>query len=112
MATVFNWTLCPARLVETSIRKAYQTGSDLGHSRGRQVNQRELRQWELTYDSLDLILDEVERAWSATKGPVLSLSYTPPGGSALEVRFASNTLERVRRSTSTGSCTIVLEEVR
>ena len=112
MATVFTWTLCPARLVETSIRKAYKSPADSGHSRARQVNQRELRQWELVYDSSDLILDEVERAWAATKGPVLSLSYTPPDGSALEVRFASYTLDRVRRSVATGSVTIVLEEVR
>lgn len=68
--------------------------------------------WELTFDSLDILLDEIERAWSLTYGPVLTISYTPPGGSATEVRFAANTLDRVRESVATGSCTIVLEEIR
>ena len=112
MTAVYTWTLCPARVVETTMRRAVQSPTDSGHSRGRQINQRSLRSWELVYDSFDLIIDEIERAWAITKGPVLAVSFTPPGGSAVDVRFASNTLERVRRSVATGSATIVLEEIR
>jgi len=89
-----------------------QVNQDRGHSRGREINERPLRRWTLTYSSTDLILDEVERAWAATYGPVLALSYTPPGESAIEVRFAANTLQRVRTSVATGQVTIVLEEIR
>jgi hypothetical protein len=41
-----------------------------------------------------------------------AISYTPPGGSALDVRFADDTLERVRRSSQTGSVTVTFEEIR
>ena len=60
----------------------------------------------------DVLLDEVERAWAATYGPVLSMNFTPPGGSSLEVRFSEGTLRRVRESVATGSVTITLEEIR
>lgn len=122
MTTVYNWTMCPARMVEYNERRAVQVNGDRGHSRGRQVNiiaptvgntnGVAYRRFELVYDSSDLIVDEVERAWAATYGPVLALSYTPLGESAIEVRFAANTLQRVRTSVATGQVTIVLEEIR
>jgi len=43
---------------------------------------------------------------------VLSMNFTPPGGSSLEVRFSEGTLRRVRESVATGSVTITLEEIR
>jgi hypothetical protein len=104
--------MCPARLVETSQRRAVQSPIESGQSRARQINERALRRWELTFDSIDGILTEVERAWALTFGPVLSISYTPPGGSAVDVRFAEDTLERVRRNAAAGSVTVILEEIR
>lgn len=112
MTAVFDWTICPEAVVESNQRRAVQVNQDRGHSRGREINERPLRRWTLTYSSTDLILDEVERAWAATYGPVLSLNFTPPGGSSLEVRFAENTLRRMRESVATGSVTITLEEIR
>lgn len=109
---LYTWTMCPARLVETSIRRAVQAPQQSGQSRARQINERALRRWELVYDSSDGILDEVERVWDLVYGPVGAISYTPPGGSALDVRFAEDTLARVRRSARTGSVTVVLEEIR
>lgn len=111
MATVYTWTMCPARLVETSQRRAVQSPIESGQSRARQINERALRRWELVYDSLDGILTEVERAWTITGG-ILAISYTPPGGSAVDVRFAEDTLERVRRNAAAGSVTVILEEIR
>lgn len=112
MATVYTWTMCPARLIETSQRRAVQSPIESGQSRARQINERALRRWELVYNSLDGILDEVERAWATTYGPVLAISYTPPGGSAVEVRFARDTLTRARTSVASGQVTVVLEEIR
>ena len=108
---VYTWTMCPATLVETSQRRAIQAPAELNQSRGRQINERELRRWVLTYDSLAGILTEVERAWTITGG-ILAISYTPPGGSAVDVRFAEDTLERVRRNPAAGSVTVILEEIR
>ena len=109
---LYTWTMCPARLVETSQRRAVQTPQQSGQSRARQINERALRRWELVYDSSDGILDEVERVWTLVAGPVGAISYTPPGGSAVDVRFASDTLERARRNAAAGSVTVVLEEIR
>lgn len=109
---LYTWTMCPARLIETSIRRAVQAPQQSGQSRARQINERALRRWDLVYDSSDGILDEVERVWDLVHGPVGAISYTPPGGSALDVRFADDTLERVRRSSQTGSVTVTFEEIR
>lgn len=95
----------------TSIRRA--TAVELGGIRQvRQINQRELRIFTLTWDKAPLILQRrIKAIWDEAYGAVLSMSYTPEGESALNVRFRSDTLTRVYDSAVTGSLTIELEEV-
>jgi len=111
MATVYTWTMCPARLVETSQRRAVQSPPELNQSRGRQINEREIRRWELTFDNIVGVLDEIERAYTITGG-LLGISYTPPGGSAVEVRFSDDPIVRTRTSAASAQVTVVLEEIR
>lgn len=78
----------------------------------RQVNQREIRVYTLTWDEAPLVLQRrIKAIWDATFGPVCAMYYTPEGESQIQVRFAHDTLSRVYDSAVTGSLTIELEEV-
>jgi hypothetical protein len=78
----------------------------------RQVNQRELKIYTLTWNQAPLQLQRrITASWDATYGPVCAMNYTPEGESQIEVRFAEDTLSRLYDSAVTGSLTIELEEV-
>lgn len=110
MAETFD--IC-AEFPYTRVSKRRAAFSDLGGMRQvRQINQRELRVYTLVWDRAPApLLRRIKALFYATYGPVLAMDYTPEGESAIRVRFARDTMERVFDSTATGSLTIELEEV-
>lgn len=112
MTVVATFTPCPQSLVESSVRRSVRSGETSGHSRARQINPRALRRWKLRFENNDKIVAEIQRLWVLTYGSTLNLSYTPPGGSAVEVRFDSGTQSVLREAYAQATIEIVLEEVR
>lgn len=95
----------------TSVRRGL--ASTLGGLRQyRQVNQREVRIFTLTWDQAPIQLQRrIKALWDAAYGPVSAINYTPEGESQIEVRFRNDSLERVYDSAVCGSLTLELEEV-
>jgi len=96
-----------------SLRSAVSTpdGSAIVHARN--VNETELRVWRIVWDAAPRQLVERLKDLSiAAYGSVLPMDFTPPGESAVEVRFREGTLRYEIQSATSCGIEIELEEVR
>lgn len=77
-------------IARRSKRRAYASTRDMGHVRAREVREREVRSWTLPYSKVPRGFAEItwDDFWSVSKG-VLDFDWTPPGESAIRVRFAA-----------------------
>lgn len=97
-----------------SRHRAVATPAGAGFVQRKRIWQEELRTWVLTFkNSPESALTRLKSLWALTAGPVLGMTFTPPGESATTVRFVGDELVYSRGPGGvTFSATVTLEEVR
>lgn len=100
-------------LVRTERRRAVRSNADQGVVLVREVNEQPVRIYTLNWSGApSILLQSIRSKFRESLGGVLAMNYTPEEvGSAIEVRFAENTLTTIEESAVVGSTTVVLEEV-
>lgn len=113
MTAVATFSLCPD-VVETASRiAAVATTVETGHSRARNIVERPLRTWTLTWkNAREELVAELRRQLSYTQGGALTLEWTPPGGSATEVRLLDSRIRTSGTGPLASSVALDFEEVR
>jgi hypothetical protein len=88
--TIGTFDLPPGfEIVRRSTRRAYASTREHGNVRTRQVREREVRRWTLRYRIAPKGFEYVVHDfWSDSFG-ALDIDWTPPGESAIRVRFAA-----------------------
>lgn len=113
VTAVATFTLCPDTVEERHHATGVATTVESGHSRARQVVERPFRSWTLTWaEARGDVVDELRRLQRLSLGGVLTLTWTPPGESALEVRLAQSGIRVSGAGALTARVALDFEEVR
>lgn len=89
MTAAATFSLCPDSVETRDQIQGVATTVETGHSRARNIVERPLRTWTLSWSRpRSETVTEIRRQLAFTKGGALTLEWTPPGGSAVEVRLA------------------------
>lgn len=113
MTAVATFTLCPESVETRSRLSAVSTTVETGHSRARQVVERPLRIWTLTWSAARReTVNEIRRQLELTAGGSLTLDWTPPGGSSVEVRLGRAGIQTAWISASVARVAVEFEEIR
>jgi len=113
VTAIATFTICPESVEARSRFAGVATGVETGHSRARAITERPFRSWTLTWSAAKPeTVTEIARQLDYTAAGALTLTWTPPGGSATEVRLASNGIRIAWRNAVTARVTVDLEEIR
>lgn len=113
MTASATFSLCPESVEVRNQFTGVATTVETGHSRARAVVERPLRSWTLTWTiARRETVTEIRRQLSFTKGGALTLEWTPPGESAVEVRLARPGIRVSGAGPLTARVQLDFEEVR
>jgi hypothetical protein len=109
-----EFTICPEfAFRRTSRRRRVASPAESGAILRRSLAERELRTWRLRWNRKSApLVAYVRSIWTQARGAVLPITWTPVGESAVVVRFAAPSFDRVFESGPNGSVEIEFEEVR
>ncbi|HRI06287.1 MAG TPA: hypothetical protein PKW35_00650 [Nannocystaceae bacterium] len=108
-----TFSLCPESVESRSRLTGVATTVETGHSRARQVVERPFRSWTLTWAAARReTVNEIRRQLELTLGGALTLDWTPPGESSVEVRLGRPGIRTAWVSASIARVTVDFEEVR
>lgn len=113
MAAVATFDICAgfeAVQISTRMNVATPEGSPVVFA--RQKNERAVRTWQLRFnqDTRPIML-RLKQLAALTFGNVLTMTWTPPGLSAREVRFKNRSMPYVLENGKATSLSVELEEV-
>ena len=113
MTATVTWNIPPEyEYVLDQQRDCLTTGVEQGVIFARQINQRAMKVYKLVWETLpSQVIPLIRYLYDLTGGGVEPMNYTPFGESAIEVRFASNTLTTIDNSATSGAVAIELEQV-
>jgi hypothetical protein len=111
VTAVATFDVCPPfPVVQISERTALQTPDGSLVVQSRQINERALRQWELTWPrDASNALARIKYLFALCFGTVLTMDWENPDGDDIEVRFA-RAIEYSRDGASASTISVVLEE--
>lgn len=113
MTAVATFTLCPESLETRSRFVGVATTVETGHSRARAIVERPLRSWTLSWSAASReTANEIRRQLDYTAGGALTLSWTPPGESAVEVSIVPAGIRVSWLNAATARVELDFEEVR